>query len=233
MRNASTAMAAATTSLSSATTTTAVPAIASTTTTSTTTTTTTSNATATMSLAVWQVAALGAEKRSSSKLPRPLGMMEGIIEKGTERGSNSQNMKELKEKMAWQVATRPLQGILMNLFMLWMMGSSVNLFTFPMLGYMVYSPIIAISSISSEFAKLSKDQSFILPKIVYALGQLAVIGLAAWKCSGLGLIPTTQGDWLEFLPHVPHQVNIAPESRIYNETHHKKSTERGLTAWSE
>ena len=37
----------------------------------------------------------------------------------------------------------------MNLLMLWMMGSSVNLFTFPMLGYMVYSPIMALSSLST------------------------------------------------------------------------------------
>ena len=51
-----------------------------------------------------------------------------------------------------------------------------------------------------EFAKLSKDESFWQQKIVFAFGQLTVIALAAWKCSGLGLIPTTQGDWLEFLP---------------------------------
>ncbi|EGD81585.1 hypothetical protein PTSG_02300 [Salpingoeca rosetta] len=148
---------------------------------------------------------LPSEKKSGIEVPkqaRPFGMPSGPIEKTSERGPNKQNVKELKAKLAWQVATRPMQGLLMNFFMLWMMGSSVNLFTFPMLGYMVYSPLVALSSISTEFEKLSKEESFWLQKIVFALGQLTVIGLAVYKCSGLGLIPTTQGDWLEFLPHV-------------------------------
>lgn len=39
---------------------------------------------------------------------------------------------------------------------------------------------------------------------VYILMNLAGIGLAAYKCSMMGLIPSTQADWLEFL----HQAEV-------------------------
>lgn len=42
--------------------------------------------------------------------------------------------------------------------------------------------------------------SSLMPRIAYACIQLASIGLGLYKCSSLGLLPTTSSDWLSFLP---------------------------------
>ena len=35
--------------------------------------------------------------------------------------------------------------------------------------------------------------------MVYVLANLVVIGLAVYKCNAMGLLPTAQSDWLEFM----------------------------------
>ena len=48
------------------------------------------------------------------------------------------------------------------------------------------------------FRRLTGDQA-ILQKMVYVLANLVVIGLAVYKCNAMGLLPTAQSDWLEFM----------------------------------
>ena len=38
-----------------------------------------------------------------------------------------------------------------------------------------------------------------LQKMVYILANLVGIGLAVWKFNSMGLLPTSQSDWLEFM----------------------------------
>ena len=38
-----------------------------------------------------------------------------------------------------------------------------------------------------------------LQKFVYLLGNLLCLGLAVYKCQGMGLLPTTTSDWLAFV----------------------------------
>ena len=42
------------------------------------------------------------------------------------------------------------------------------------------------------------DQAAI-QKFVYLLGNLLCLGLAVYKCQGMGLLPTTTSDWLAFV----------------------------------
>eukprot|EP00056_Hartaetosiga_gracilis_P019889 m.16515 g.16515 ORF g.16515 m.16515 type:complete len:166 (-) comp8011_c0_seq2:174-671(-) len=118
------------------------------------------------------------------------------------RGLSSTSTNELKNKIAWRMVTKALTSLPMQLFMMYMMGNTVQLITFFMLTYMISGPITALSNMNQEFEKISREHSFYLHKLAFVGAQLAIMGLAAWKCSGLGLIPATQADWLEFLPFV-------------------------------
>lgn len=48
------------------------------------------------------------------------------------------------------------------------------------------------------FHKLKGDQA-LLQKIVYILANLVGVGLAIYKFNNMGLLPTAQSDWLEFM----------------------------------
>ena len=38
-----------------------------------------------------------------------------------------------------------------------------------------------------------------LQKFVYLIGNFLSLGLAIYKCQGMGLLPTTTSDWLAFV----------------------------------
>ena len=48
------------------------------------------------------------------------------------------------------------------------------------------------------FKKLSGDQAY-LQMAVYLLANLVGIGLGLYKVNAMGLLPTSQSDWLEFM----------------------------------
>lgn len=48
------------------------------------------------------------------------------------------------------------------------------------------------------FQKLRGDQA-LFQKMVYLLGNLMAVGLGLYKVNSMGLLPTAQSDWLEFM----------------------------------
>jgi hypothetical protein len=44
------------------------------------------------------------------------------------------------------------------------------------------------------------EASFAAQKLVYILINLAIMGMGLWKCSSMGLLPTSPSDWLAFEP---------------------------------
>lgn len=107
-----------------------------------------------------------------------------------------------------------------------MAGNSISLFPIMMVGMMFVRPVQTLfgykegkkeildntcSSIPSlslsyyitmfcdaVFSRLTGDQA-VLQKMVYVLANLLGIALAVYKCNSMGLLPTAQSDWLEFM----------------------------------
>lgn len=52
----------------------------------------------------------------------------------------------------------------------------------------------------TAFATLEGDQSFLM-KIIYLLGNIALLLVALYKCHSMGLLPTSPSDWIEFVEH--------------------------------
>merc|ERR1719197_269758 len=59
--------------------------------------------------------------------------------------------QELLEKKAWETAIAPIQSVGMNLFMLWMSGSSPGIFNVMILGYCLTSIISQYGRINTAF----------------------------------------------------------------------------------
>lgn len=50
----------------------------------------------------------------------------------------------------------------------------------------------------AAFQRLSGDQG-LLQKFVYVSANIVVLALATWKLRSMGLLPTAQSDWVEFI----------------------------------
>ena len=76
--------------------------------------------------------------------------------------------------------------------------------------YKVPSNFITITNFSSSipaFATLEGEQSFLM-KIIYLLGNVALLLMALYKCQSMGLLPTSPSDWIEFVEHKEVEVLI-------------------------
>jgi hypothetical protein len=113
----------------------------------------------------------------------------------------------------------------MNAFMLWMSGSSVQIFSILITSMLLYNPIKSILQVNELFNRFEHDEEekkilvsadtgisgllgmsnpFLLPKIAFIAVQLLSLGLGVWKMGSMGLLPTSDSDWLAFMkPNVP------------------------------
>ncbi len=70
---------------------------------------------------------------------------------------------------------------------------------------LIYQPIKAILSTPATFKPFKSEgktggNSLLMPQLVFCLMQLALLAMGVWKCSSMGLIPSTESDWLSFQP---------------------------------
>ena len=137
--------------------------------------------------------------RGTGHLPKPVGYAApGTI---TESGSSSIALKqkqEMMQKRALDMGLAPGKNIFMQGFMMWMSGSSINIFSIMITGMAFMNPIKAIISIDDTFKRF-KDVDLTLPKLAFIACNLGMVALALWKCNTMGLLPITAADWTSFL----------------------------------
>merc|ERR1719203_1683718 len=109
--------------------------------------------------------------------------------------------QELLEKKAWEIAISPIQSVGMNLFMLWMSGSSPGIFSVMILGYCLSSIIGQFSKVGAAFATF-KTIDTTLQKLAYLALCSVSLAYLLYHASGMGLLPTSSGDWIAFIPNV-------------------------------
>jgi len=117
--------------------------------------------------------------------------------KHTSRADNT----DLKRKKAWEVAKGPGKSILMTVFMLWMAGSGVNIFSIMITLYAIINPVKAILGTNGVFSKFEDNKHPLLQqKAVFIALNVLSLSFAVYKCSTMGLLPTTPSDWISMLP---------------------------------
>ncbi|CAG5126604.1 unnamed protein product, partial [Candidula unifasciata] len=130
----------------------------------------------------------------TENLPAPVGFTDvtTVAEKAKEADSS------LIIKKSWEIALGPLKQVPMNMFIMWMAGSSISIFPIMMVGMMFFRPIQAMMAIQNTFKSIEGEQA-ILQKLVFCFGNIVCLVMAVYKCQTMGLLPTHASDWLAFV----------------------------------
>eukprot|EP00924_Labyrinthula_sp_SR-Ha-C_P016666 augustus_masked-scaffold_6-processed-gene-11.8-mRNA-1 protein AED:0.04 eAED:0.04 QI:0/0.25/0.2/0.4/0.75/0.6/5/1637/199 len=101
----------------------------------------------------------------------------------------------------------PGRQLFMTAFMLWMSGSTLNIFSIMMTGMALWSPVKSLLSTSSSFAKFSSDDvgladsEILQAKAIFIGLNLVGLAMGAYKLSSMGLLPVHSSDWMHLLPN--------------------------------
>jgi len=122
------------------------------------------------------------------------------LEENSSTRQQRANNSELKVKKAWEVAKSPSKSIFMNLFMAWMSGTSLNIFSIMITLYSFINPVKAILGTQAIFSRFEDPaHNLILAKLIYIAINLFMVSVAIYKCWVLGLLPVTISDWVSLL----------------------------------
>jgi len=96
-----------------------------------------------------------------------------------------------------EIAKSPGKQLLMTGFMLWMSGSSLQIFSIMMVAHSLFQPMQKIYTTGQAFSKYSQSNvDLIGPKIIYIALNFLGVCVALYKCQTLGLLPTSALDWM-------------------------------------
>jgi len=118
--------------------------------------------------------------------------------------SNTDDHKKLKPSdheakiraAAMQIAYAPGKNLMMTCFMMWMSGNTIQIFSIMTLCMGLWGPLSKIANTQKEFTRFSESKiDLTLAKLVFIVLNFVGIGVAMYKASTLGLLPTPT-DWL-------------------------------------
>jgi len=114
----------------------------------------------------------------------------------------SERLQASKEGLAWNISIGPGKALLQTAFMLWMSGSSIQIFSIYATFNALSTPIKGLFAVNEAFKIFTEKDgvNLFLPKIVFCSLQLLALGVALYKCSTMGLLPLTSADWTSYLP---------------------------------
>ena len=135
--------------------------------------------------------------RHHSSLPLPPGCRPVLVEEQSADQPQEQQNRNLLTKQSWNTALAPMYQVPMNLFLMYMSGSTISIFSLMMVGLLMYRPISALLT-SKEFYKQLRGDQRALQMFVYLLANVASLVLGLYKCDMLGILPIYASDWIKF-----------------------------------
>ncbi|KAG2204883.1 hypothetical protein INT46_009836 [Mucor plumbeus] len=185
----------------------------------------------------WSVDYASLNAANSSKVPNPVGYEPSTLQKYTKneklsrQGNQDNNQAAIKMKVcltllspikvnllirklqqrAWDVAMGPAKSIPMNAIMIYMSGTSLQIFTVMVTAMLFFNPVKAIMTTQQTFSRFESDtvptaQGKPQPKVDLMMPKLTFIGLhfitillGVYKVNAMGLLPNTTSDWLSFI----------------------------------
>ena len=104
-----------------------------------------------------------------------------------------------RKAQAMSLASKPGQQILMNAFMMYMSGSSLNIFTISTTSTAILTPVTSILRLESMFGKFEEVDTQ-LAKLIYVVLNLVWLAVGMYKMSSMRLLPTTSADFADSIP---------------------------------
>jgi ER membrane protein complex subunit 4 len=100
------------------------------------------------------------------------------------------------------IAWAPGKSLFTTAIMLYMSGTSIQLFSIMTTGMALVNPLRGLASTEAAFADFKGEEGLDtrLPKLLYIAMQLLSLGIALYQCSRMGLLPVTSADWTSFIP---------------------------------
>ena len=90
----------------------------------------------------------------------------------------------------------------MMLFMMYMIGNDLTIFTILFLFNFLSAPVKGLLNIGNVYLPYeNKGISLIYYKFIYLAIQSVMMVIAGYKLSKMGLLPTSAGDWLDIIPN--------------------------------
>ena len=107
-----------------------------------------------------------------------------------------------KQRQIMAIAWAPGKSLFTTAIMLYMSGTSIQLFSIMTTGMALVNPLRGLASTETAFADFKGEEGIDtrLPKLMYVAMQLLSLGIALYQCSRMGLLPVTSADWTSFIP---------------------------------
>jgi hypothetical protein len=111
-----------------------------------------------------------------------------------------------KQRQVTALSYSPGKSLFTTAFMLWMSGTSIQIFSIMMTGMALINPLKAIATVNQTFKPFEKEEgiNLYIPKLIFISLQVLSLGVAVYKCSTMGLLPLTSSDWVSYLPVKPY-----------------------------
>jgi ER membrane protein complex subunit 4 len=159
--------------------------------------------------AKWRVN-MRASGKTSASLPSPPGLMMKVVADTELDSVNLELLAEkenaVKQQQAMKMAYAPGTALFQTALMLWMSGSSIQIFSIYSTFNALSSPVKGLFNLETVFGRFAKDKGVDtnMPKLIYIVLQLVALGVGMYKCHTMGLLPVTSIDWLWQLPDKIH-----------------------------
>lgn len=102
-----------------------------------------------------------------------------------------------RKQKAMALAMQPGQQIAMNALMMYMSGSSLNMFSITTVSTAILTPVTSIFSIERTFGNLDVDTQ--MAKMMYVGINLVWLAIGLYKMSSMRLLPTTSADFADLV----------------------------------
>ncbi|KAI8994890.1 hypothetical protein BDB01DRAFT_841177 [Pilobolus umbonatus] len=159
----------------------------------------------------WSIDYSSLNKSNTQKIPNPIGFEPLALQRQSKPEKSARQLDSsdkddmqaaIKMKRAWDVAMGPAKSIPMNAMMIYMSGTSLQIFTVMITAMLFFQPFKAIMSVQQTFNRFeSKNNSsdLLLPKLTFVGLHIITILLGVYKVNAMGLLPNTTSDWLSFI----------------------------------
>ncbi len=107
-----------------------------------------------------------------------------------------------------EMATGSKMQIFMTMFMFWMMGNGMSIFTIFFIFQSLFSAVTALlkTGKGKNWLKIvfepyeSMVSSTTRYKVIYCAINLVLVGIVAYKLSSMGLLPVAAADYVDLVP---------------------------------
>jgi len=144
---------------------------------------------------------LALDRSNAADLPAPLGS-DSVISDIVNNARQARDIAAMKTKKANDLANGQAKSIFFTLFMLWMSGSGINIFSIMITVGTLFTPLKGFLNLNTSFKHLEGEGvDLLFPKVKYLFFNLVVLGATTYKLQSMGLLPFAAGDWIGLIPY--------------------------------